>query len=71
MYRSVVPDAMSKDKSTTVRVRKQTRRELRALKPYDSVSYDDIIQEMVTTYKREKSSGDVSSNQIDEQHGQG
>lgn len=71
MYRSVVPGAMSRNESTTVRVRKQTRRELRDLKPYDSVSYDELIQEMVTTYKREQSSGDASSAQLDEQVRQG
>ena len=62
---------MSQDETTTVRVRKQTRRELRDLKPYDSVSYDDLIQEMVTAYKREQSSAKGPSSRLGEQHCEG
>lgn len=52
---------MSEDESTTVRVRKQTRRELRDLKPFDSVSYDDLIQDMLETYKEEQSTNESSA----------
>ena len=36
---------------TTIQVRENTRKRLSELKPYPSVSYDDLLQEMADTYE--------------------
>jgi hypothetical protein len=36
---------------TTIQVRENTRKRLSDLKPYPSVSYDDLLQEMADTYE--------------------
>lgn len=43
-----------KEGYTTVSIRPETRRRLKELKPYPSVSYDDLLQDMVDSYAGEE-----------------
>lgn len=36
---------------TTIQVREDTRKRLANLKPYPSVSYDDLLRDMADTYE--------------------
>jgi len=38
------------DDRTTIQVRESTRRQLAELKPYPSVSYDDLLRDMANSY---------------------
>ncbi|SIR95767.1 hypothetical protein SAMN05421809_3037 [Natronorubrum daqingense] len=42
---------------TTIQVRDNTRKRLKNLKPYPSVSYDDLLQDMAEQYESEDSVG--------------
>jgi hypothetical protein len=39
------------DDRTSIQVRENTRKRLAELKPYPSVSYDDLLQDMVDSYE--------------------
>jgi len=41
------------DERTTIQVRESTRKKLAELKPYPSVSYDDLLNEMAGIYDEE------------------
>lgn len=40
-------------KITTVTVQRSTHRRLKELRPYESMSFDDLISEMVDVYEQE------------------
>jgi predicted CopG family antitoxin len=42
---------MSTVERTTISVRDETHRRLRGLKPYDSVSFDELLQDMADHYE--------------------
>ena len=41
------------DSRTSIQVRESTRRRLAELKPYPSVSYDDLLRDMADHYEAE------------------
>ena len=53
---TVVPLGMSVDK-TTIKVDTAVRDQLADLKPYDSISFNDLLQEMADTYESADTGG--------------
>lgn len=51
---SVQSDSDSGPDDTTISVRRDVQKRLQALKPYQSVSYNDLIVDMIEVYTEEK-----------------